>query len=124
MCKNANSRIRNKHHAQRPWDTPLLPKACMLKSIGMKENIHPQYNTNTQVVCACGNSFTTGSTKDEIRVEICAKCHPFYTGKLRLVDTAGIVDKFKRRQAKSEEAASQKKEKKPRKTQAEKASAQ
>jgi large subunit ribosomal protein L31 len=89
----------------------------------MKDKIHPQYNTQTAVACACGNSFSTGSTRDEIRVEVCSNCHPFYTGKLRLVDTAGTVDKFKKRQAKAEEKAASAAPKKPRKTQAEKVSA-
>ena len=62
----------------------------------MKEWIHPNYGKCT-VTCACGNTFETGSVKDEIRVEICSKCHPFYTGKQKLVDTGGRVDRFKKR---------------------------
>lgn len=62
----------------------------------MKENIHPNYEETT-VTCACGNTFKTKSTKKDIRVEICSKCHPFYTGKQKLVDTGGRVDRFKRR---------------------------
>ena len=62
----------------------------------MKEGIHPDYK-KTKVVCACGEVFETASTKDEIRVEICSKCHPFYTGKQKLVDTGGRVDRFKNR---------------------------
>ncbi len=62
----------------------------------MKKGIHPEYKS-TQVVCSCGNTFETRSTQDEIRVEICAVCHPFYTGKQRLVDTAGRVERFKRK---------------------------
>ena len=62
----------------------------------MKENIHPNYGPCT-VTCACGETFVTGSTKGEVRVEICSKCHPFYTGKQKLVDTGGRVDRFKRR---------------------------
>ena len=63
----------------------------------MKEGIHPEYNTVT-VKCACGATFETRSTaKDEIRVEICSKCHPFFTGKQKLVDTGGRVDRFKKR---------------------------
>ena len=62
----------------------------------MKEGIHPKYETAT-VNCACGNSFETKSTKPEIRVEVCSKCHPFYTGKQKLVDTGGRVDRFKKR---------------------------
>ncbi len=62
----------------------------------MKEGIHPKYG-KCIVTCACGNTFETGSVKDEIRVEICSKCHPFYTGKQKLVDTGGRVDRFKKR---------------------------
>ncbi|MCQ4796247.1 MULTISPECIES: 50S ribosomal protein L31 [Anaerofustis] len=62
----------------------------------MKEGIHPKYG-KCKVTCACGNTFETGSVKDEIRVEICSKCHPFYTGKQKLVDTGGRVDRFKKR---------------------------
>ena len=62
----------------------------------MKENIHPQYG-EAVVRCACGETFTTGSTKKEIRVEICSKCHPFFTGKQKLVDTGGRVERFRKR---------------------------
>jgi large subunit ribosomal protein L31 len=62
----------------------------------MKEGIHPQYH-KTKVFCACGASFETGSTKKEIRVEICSKCHPMFTGKQRIVDSGGQVEKFKKR---------------------------
>ena len=62
----------------------------------MKEGIHPEYQKAT-VKCACGEVFETGSTKKEIRVEICSKCHPFFTGKQKLVDTGGRVDRFKRK---------------------------
>ena len=64
----------------------------------MKDGIHPDYHT-VKVICACGNTFETGSTVrgDEIRVEICSKCHPFFTGKQKLVDTSGRVDKFNKR---------------------------
>lgn len=63
----------------------------------MKEKIHPKY-TRTMARCACGNEFEVGSTKENIKVEICSKCHPFYTGnKSRLVDTTGRVDKFKKK---------------------------
>lgn len=63
----------------------------------MKESIHPQYVPNAKVACACGATFETGSTKKEIRVEICSKCHPFFTGKQRIVDSGGQVEKFKKR---------------------------
>ncbi len=62
----------------------------------MKEKIHPNYQVAT-VRCICGESFEVGSTKQEMRVEICSKCHPFYTGKQKLVDTGGRVDRFKKR---------------------------
>ena len=62
----------------------------------MKENIHPKYEQTT-ITCACGNVIETGSTRKDIRVEICSKCHPFYTGKQKLVDTGGRVDRCKKR---------------------------
>jgi len=62
----------------------------------MKKDIHPKYYEKAKVSCACGNSFTTGSTMEEIRVEICSLCHPFYTGKQKLVDDRGRVERFKR----------------------------
>ena len=62
----------------------------------MKQGIHPEYK-QTQIKCACGNVIATGSTKEDIRIEICSACHPFYTGKQKLVDTGGRVDKFRRR---------------------------
>ena len=65
----------------------------------MKTELHPEY-TDTQVTCTCGNQFTTRSTTDKINVEICSQCHPFYTGKQKLVDTGGRVERFKRRAAK------------------------
>ncbi len=62
----------------------------------MREGIHPQYD-EVVVKCACGESFTTGSTKKNLRVDICSKCHPFYTGKQKLVDVGGRVEKFKKK---------------------------
>ncbi|HIW57069.1 MAG TPA: 50S ribosomal protein L31 [Firmicutes bacterium] len=62
----------------------------------MKQGIHPDYK-DTQIKCACGNVIETGSTKQDIRIEICSACHPFYTGKQKLVDTGGRVDRFKKR---------------------------
>jgi len=63
----------------------------------MKNKIHPKYYDNAKVICLCGNTFTTGSTKPEIRVEMCGNCHPFYTGTQRIVDTMGKVERFKKR---------------------------
>jgi len=62
----------------------------------MKKDIHPKY-MEAQVSCSCGNTFTTGSTKPVLKVELCSKCHPFFTGERRIVDTAGRVERFKRR---------------------------
>ncbi len=67
----------------------------------MKTEIHPQYQ-QVKVHCACGETWTTGSTKKELRVEICSKCHPFFTGKQKLVDSAGRIDRFQRKYAKKE----------------------
>ena len=63
----------------------------------MKEKIHPKYYDNAKVTCLCGNTFTIGSTKAEIRVEVCSKCHPFYTGEQRIVDSMGRVERFKKK---------------------------
>jgi large subunit ribosomal protein L31 len=62
----------------------------------MREGIHPKYEETT-ITCACGNVIKTRSTKKDIKVEICSKCHPFYTGKQKLVDTGGRVDRFKKK---------------------------
>ena len=67
----------------------------------MKKNIHPAYNI-TQVSCMCGNKFQIGSTVDHIEVEICSKCHPFYTGEQKIIDTANRVKSFTEKQKKSE----------------------
>lgn len=79
----------------------------------MKAKIHPAWYPEARVHCACGNTFTTGSTKPEIAVEICSACHPLFTGQQKLVDTAGRVDRFQQREAiarrKQEEAAARKK---------------
>jgi large subunit ribosomal protein L31 len=65
----------------------------------MKKDIHPKYRTIT-ATCACGNSFEIGSILPELKVEICSACHPFFTGKQKLIDTAGRIEKFRRRYAK------------------------
>lgn len=69
----------------------------------MKTGIHPEY-TLANVHCSCGNQFYTRSTKEDLHVELCSECHPFYTGKQKVVDTAGRVERFQRRQAASEAA--------------------
>ncbi len=63
----------------------------------MKAKIHPKYYADAKVTCLCGNTFTVGSTKLEIRIEVCSKCHPFYTGEQRIRDTMGRVERFKKR---------------------------
>jgi large subunit ribosomal protein L31 len=63
----------------------------------MKAKIHPKYYVDARVVCACGNTWTTGATVKEIRVDVCSACHPFFTGEQRIVDTAGQVDRFMKR---------------------------
>lgn len=68
----------------------------------MKEGIHPEY-TKTTITCACGNVIETKSTKKDIKVEICSQCHPFMTGKQKIMDTAGRVERFKKKYAASEE---------------------
>jgi len=62
----------------------------------MKDKIHPKY-VEAKVICSCGNTFTVGSTKPVLKIELCSKCHPFFTGERRIVDTAGRVERFKRR---------------------------
>ncbi len=63
----------------------------------MRAKIHPKYYPEAKVICACGNSWTTGATVPEIKVDVCSACHPFFTGQQRIVDTAGQVDRFMRR---------------------------
>lgn len=67
----------------------------------MKPDIHPTYYDKAVVRCACGKTYTIGATKPEIHVEICGNCHPFYTGEEKLIDTAGRVEKFKKRQTRA-----------------------
>lgn len=67
----------------------------------MKQNIHPKYFEKAQVKCVCGNSFTVGSTKEKLEIDVCYNCHPFYTGKEKMLDTAGKVERFKARRAKA-----------------------
>jgi large subunit ribosomal protein L31 len=78
----------------------------------MQEGIHPGY-FDTQVTCSCGNKFKTRSTRKELKVDICSECHPFYTGKLRYVDTAGRIEKFQTKFQQGSYASLQTKKKKP-----------
>jgi len=74
----------------------------------MRDGIHPTYYSDAVVTCSCGNTFTTGSTSKALRIDVCSKCHPFYTGQQRIVDSAGQVERFMRRQRRggqAEEAA-------------------
>src|SRR5207245_1969307 len=73
-----------------------FPQSNQRKKTPMKAGIHPLY-TMAKVICACGNTFETRSTKEVIKLEICGNCHPFYTGQQRLIDTAGRVERFKKR---------------------------
>ena len=70
----------------------------------MKKNIHPKYHSDAKITCSCGNVIETGSTLPEMKVEICSACHPFYTGNEKVLDTAGRVDRFKKRVAASGKA--------------------
>jgi large subunit ribosomal protein L31 len=63
----------------------------------MKDKIHPKYYEDAEVICSCGNTFETGSTRKQLKVELCSKCHPFFSGERRVIDTAGRVERFKRR---------------------------
>ncbi len=65
----------------------------------MKEKIHPTYYLDSAVTCVCGHTFKTGSTQKEVRVDICSNCHPFYTGKQKLMDTEGRIDRFRKKYA-------------------------
>ena len=79
----------------------------------MKKKIHPKWYPDAKVTCSCGNSFTVGSTKSELHVEVCSACHPFFTGKMRYLDTMGRVEKFQaKRKAAATKAVKKKKEKK------------
>ena len=73
----------------------------------MKSGIHPTYYPDALVVCACGNTWTTGSTKKEIHTDVCSSCHPFYTGEQRIVDTAGQVERFMKRVSAKEQLVSE-----------------
>jgi large subunit ribosomal protein L31 len=75
----------------------------------MKKDIHPTYFPEAETACACGAKFAIGGTKEKVQVEICSACHPFYTGDSKVIDTAGRVEKFKARQAKTTKTAKAKK---------------
>jgi large subunit ribosomal protein L31 len=75
----------------------------------MKKDIHPQYFPKAHVQCACGNTFTVGSTKEYIEVETCSQCHPFYTGKEKALNTVGQVQKYRKRLAKKQDLKGKKK---------------
>ena len=79
--------------------------SCETKGADMKTDIHPEYVV-AHVRCTCGNEFETRSTKPEIKVEICSNCHPFYTGKQKLVDSGGRVERFQRKLARSQRSGS------------------
>lgn len=78
----------------------------------MKTAIHPQYHPQAKITCACGNKIIVGSTKDNIKIDICSQCHPFYTGKKKVVDAVGKVEKFKSRRSKAISKTRSKTEKK------------
>lgn len=86
----------------------------------MQTKIHPNWHHDATVTCACGNSFKTGSTQEEITVDICAKCHPFFTGEMKFVDRQGRVDKFKKKMAVAQERQKKDAARKSQKTQPEK----
>jgi large subunit ribosomal protein L31 len=77
----------------------------------MKKDIHPNYTAAATISCACGETYTIGSTMPEMQTELCAKCHPFYTGKQKIIDTARRVEKFEKRAAAKADAATGKKAK-------------
>lgn len=89
----------------------MLMSSINITYINMKKDIHPKYCPDAQVRCACGNNFTVGSTKEFMEIEICSKCHPFYTGKEKNIDAMGQIQKFRKRMAKKEETGESKKKK-------------
>ncbi len=70
----------------------------------MKEKIHPKYFPDANVTCSCGNTFTTGSTRQSLKVELCNKCHPFFTGEQKIIDTAGRVERFNKKYKREKKA--------------------
>lgn len=79
------------------WASTARLKNRVIIAFVMKADIHPKYYADAPVTCACGNSFSTGSTLPEIKVDICSACHPFFTGKMKFIDTLGRVEKFQAR---------------------------
>lgn len=84
----------------------------------MKANIHPKWNHEAKILCACGATFLSGSSQDQIEVDICSKCHPFFTGEMKFVDIQGRVEKFKSRQLAAQSGTTKKSKKKDDKDQA------
>ncbi len=80
----------------------------------MKQDIHPTYNSEAHITCACGNDWFTGSTFKELKLEICSNCHPFYTGNTKQLDAQGKIEQFEKRRKKTAELVSKTKSKKPR----------
>lgn len=72
----------------------------------MKEKIHPKYYPDAKVTCSCGNTFITGSTRQTLKVELCNKCHPFFTGEQKIIDTAGRVERFNKKYRRDKKASS------------------
>ncbi len=77
----------------------------------MKKNLHPKYNHNVKVTCSCGNTFVTGSILEEIQTELCSKCHPFYTGEQKIVDTENVVARFEEKRSKAKASFRSRKQK-------------
>src|SRR5207302_2983937 len=98
--RRGEGRIRSPSEAAAVGAEAVLREYEKVERSVMKTGIHPEYVTAT-VKCSCGNTFVTRSTKPEIHVELCSACHPFYTGKQKLVDTGGRVERFKRRYGQS-----------------------
>ena len=88
---------------KKTYNIPLLLVFALIREYLdiMKKDIHPKYYKNAKISCACGNSFAIGATREKLAVEICSKCHPFYTGKHQLIDTARRAEKFSARRAKA-----------------------
>lgn len=84
-------------------------------TVGMKQSIHPVWYNDAQVVCACGNMFTVGATKEKIQVDVCSRCHPFFTGEMKFVDTLGRVERFQQKQKAAQSALQKLSDKKKKK---------